>query len=417
MKIALVNYRYFVSGGPERYMFNIIDVLRSNGHQVLPFSIKHKNNEFSEFEEYFVNPIGAGHEVYNYQYPKDFSTRVTVLQRMLYSTEVREKFRKFLKQFKPDIVYILHFQNKLSCSIIDAAHEEGVPVVQRISDFGHICVNSYMYREPVGICNDCINKGFFSAVSNRCISNSYLMSGIKSLSLQIMKANKVRDKIDAFIFPSRFTLEKYVEAGFERKKLHYVPTFFNLKKHLNENEVCYSDYALFIGRLEKEKGIELLIDAFIAADKPLKIIGFGEQDYENYLKNKIATSSGKIEFLGKKNFSEIEPYLKDCLFTCVPSVWYENLPNTVIESYAYRKAVLANNIGSLPEFVSDLTGYMFDANSMNSLIGSIHLAFDKKSETIKKGNRGYDLVSTSLSPQVHYENILSLFNQSIRKFV
>lgn len=415
MKIAIVNYRYFISGGPERYMFNIIDVLEKNGHQIFPFSIKHNNNEFSEYENYFVDPIGTGQEVYNYQYPKDLSTRITVIQRMLYSTEVKDKFKRFLKKIKPDIIYIMHFQNKLSCSIIDAAYEEKIPVVQRISDFAHICANSYMYREPVGVCNDCVDKNFLSAVSNRCISDSYLMSAVKALSLQIMKANNVRNKIDAFIFPSLFTLEKYVEAGFDRNKLHYVPTFFNQKQHLKEDDVCYEDYALFVGRLEKEKGIDLLIDAFITTGKPLKIIGFGEQEYEQKLRNKIENSPGNIEFLGKMSFSEIEPYLKNCLFTCVPSLWYENLPNTVIESYAFRKAVLANNIGSLPEFVSNSTGYMFDANSMTSLIDSICCAFDQKNETIAKGNRGYDLVVTGLSPRVHYEKVLELFDRLTRK--
>lgn len=40
MKIALVNYRYFISGGPERYYFNIKEVLERHGHTVVPFSIK-----------------------------------------------------------------------------------------------------------------------------------------------------------------------------------------------------------------------------------------------------------------------------------------------------------------------------------------------------------------------------------------
>ena len=40
MKIILVNYRYFISGGPERYYFNIKEILEKNGHEVIPFSVK-----------------------------------------------------------------------------------------------------------------------------------------------------------------------------------------------------------------------------------------------------------------------------------------------------------------------------------------------------------------------------------------
>ena len=42
MRILLVNYRYFISGGPEKYMFNIKKMLEDNGHEVIPFSIKHE---------------------------------------------------------------------------------------------------------------------------------------------------------------------------------------------------------------------------------------------------------------------------------------------------------------------------------------------------------------------------------------
>lgn len=417
MKIAIVNYRYFVSGGPERYMFNIMDVLQKEGHEVFPFSIKHKKNEFTEYEKYFVDAIGTGEEVYNSEYPTDISTRVVALQRMLYSVEVKEKFKTFLEHFKPDIIYILHFQNKLSCSVVDAAYELRIPIVQRISDFGHICPNSYLYREPVGVCNECISNGFFSAVKNKCISKSIVMSGIKALSLKIMEIRKIKTKINAFVFPSSFTMRKYISAGFDENRLHTIPTFFNFKNSKVDSKISHEDYALFVGRLEKEKGIELLIDAFIHAEKNLKIIGFGDAEFEKKLKDKISKSNKKIEFLGRKNFDEIVPYLSSCLFTCVPSLWYENLPNTVLESYAYKKAVLANNIGSLPEFVTDSTGYIFNADSKESLVNSINSAFSDKIKTIKKGENGYDLLTNVLSPQNHYNQLIALFNSTIRKFV
>lgn len=35
MKIILVNYRYFISGGPERYYFNIKEILEKHGHEVI----------------------------------------------------------------------------------------------------------------------------------------------------------------------------------------------------------------------------------------------------------------------------------------------------------------------------------------------------------------------------------------------
>ena len=70
MKIIIVNYRYFVSGGPERYLFNVMDLLQKNGHEVIPFSIKNKLNKASEYDGYFMEPVSKDDEVYFSEYKK-----------------------------------------------------------------------------------------------------------------------------------------------------------------------------------------------------------------------------------------------------------------------------------------------------------------------------------------------------------
>ncbi len=58
MKIVLVNYRFFISGGPERYYFNIKEILEQNGHEVIPFSVKSARNlSAGEYEKYFLDIV------------------------------------------------------------------------------------------------------------------------------------------------------------------------------------------------------------------------------------------------------------------------------------------------------------------------------------------------------------------------
>lgn len=411
MKIALVNYRYFVSGGPERYMFNIKEVLEQHGHIVAPFSIKHNKNVKSEYSSYFLDAIGTGDEVYNHEYPADLKTKTQVVGRMLYSFEAKKKFRQFLKEVKPDIVYILHFQNKLSCSIIDAAKEMNIPVVQRISDFGHLCPNAHLFRAKVGICESCTTKNLFQAVQHKCISDSYAHSALKAISLAIMNVNRVKDKVDAFVFPSSFTMYKYVESGFDGKKTYHIPTFFNADQLLQSQEITYGNYAVYVGRIEKEKGVETLINAFLKTDHKLIIIGFSNDSYASELKNKVIGKEHQIIFLGKLDFSEIAKYLQSCLFTVVPSEWYENFPNTVLESFAFKKAVLATNIGSLPEIVNESNGFCFDYASSNSLKDKINYMFANPAEAQIKGENGYKKLYTDYSAENHYDKLISMFNR------
>ena len=63
MRIILANYRYFISGGPERYMFNVADVLTTHGHDVVPFSIQYQRNQPTPYSRYFVQPLGGEGEV------------------------------------------------------------------------------------------------------------------------------------------------------------------------------------------------------------------------------------------------------------------------------------------------------------------------------------------------------------------
>jgi hypothetical protein len=105
MKIIIVNYRYFVSGGPERYLFNIMALLQENGHEVIPFSVKSLHNKPSEYEPFFLDPIGAGKEVYYREYDKsDIRTIMKSASRMFYSFEARKRLDRLIKNVKPDLI-------------------------------------------------------------------------------------------------------------------------------------------------------------------------------------------------------------------------------------------------------------------------------------------------------------------------
>ena len=57
MKILFINYAHFITGGSERYLFNIVDKVKSHGHEVIHFSMVSKDNYKCSEEEYFASPI------------------------------------------------------------------------------------------------------------------------------------------------------------------------------------------------------------------------------------------------------------------------------------------------------------------------------------------------------------------------
>ena len=419
MKIILVNYRYFFSGGPERYLFNIKQLLEDEGHGVIPFSVKHNRNIETAYEKYFLSPMGRGDEVYFSDVQKGRKSLKDMwkgFSRMIYSPEAKRCFKKLLRDTKPDLIYVLYFQSKISCSIIQAAYEMHIPIVQRISDYSLLApCGMYFRQKDCEICELCTQKSKWYAVKNKCVYHSALYSIVKSLAIEVQNRVGIRRKIDCFVFPSIYTMSKFVENGFERSKLVHIPTLFNDNTLRKDLTICYHPFALFIGRTDPDKGLMTLIKAFVNTDYNLKIIGFSSvAGYQEELKHYLEGKKHKIEFLGKKDFNDMQLYLSTCLFTVIPSEWYDNLPNTLLESYAMHKCVVATDIGSLTENVEDgKTGLLFKYKDVEDLKLKVAYLFENPKEAEKYGHNARKLIDTKFSIKSHVNALMKLFNNII----
>lgn len=413
MKIILVNYRYFISGGPERYYFNIKEILERHGHEVIPFSVKSSRNLSNGYEKYFLDIVDD--EVYFAQAKKKTPRMILKsFTRMFYSFEAKRKMRQLIRDTHPDLVYVMQMHNKISPSIVDAARGEGVPVVHRISDFQYMCPNALFYNDRIGVCEDCLKGKRMSCVKYRCVLNSPVYSAIKMTAKWLHDLMKVTGKIDAFVVPSSFTLGKLHEYGIPMRKLNLIPTFFNLKE--NDPVVEYRPFVLFVGRIEKQKGVMTLVKAFEGTKYNLKIIGFSNDGYEEELKGYLEGKLHDIEFLGRKKFEDIEPYLKSCLCSVVPSEWYDNFPNVILESFAYKKAVVATNFGSLPELVKDdETGLTFKYADTADLREKVKYMFDNPGQARRMGENAFKVLLEKYSPEVHYGQLMELFDSVMGK--
>ncbi len=419
MKIIIVNYRYFVSGGPERYLFNVMDLLEKNGHEVIPFSIKSKLNKYSKYERYFLDPVGNDDAVYFSEYKKtNIRTIVRSFSRMFYSFEAKRNLGNLIRAVDPDLIYILHYQNKISASIFDAAVKNKVPVIHRISDFGQICANALFYR-PIqkDICERCLSGSKFNAIKNKCVYDSYIYSSIKAASLKFQEIMGLTKKVRSFVVPSKFTLEKLKVHGFPEKKLVHIPSFFNFDFISQQLEISYEPFALYIGRIESEKGLLSLVKAFENTNFNLKIIGFSNTGFEEELKIYLKDKNHHIEFLGKKGFDEIQVYLSRCSFTVVPSEWYDNFPNTLLESFAFKKCAIATNTGSLKELVIDgETGMLFKLKDIDDLKSKMTLLFGNEALCRKLGENAFNKLNKEYSSEVHYKKLINLFENVVENY-
>jgi glycosyltransferase involved in cell wall biosynthesis len=417
MKIILVNYRYFISGGPERYLFNVKALLEKNGHTVIPFSVKHKLNSCSDYDQYFISPLGKGDVTYFSESDKTSINEIfKFFSRMFFSFEARKKFRQLIIDTNPDLVYVLHYQNKLSPSFIGMARKYNLPVIQRVSDFGHICANQLFYNYRLNsLCERCLEGNKLNAVRYRCVYNSMIYSLIKISALKFHEILGITKKINAFVVPSKFTLSKLAAFGIPESKLYNIPTFFSFSRAeegVEEFKVKYGDYALYVGRIEEEKGVMTLVRAFEETEMPLKIVGYSSKGYDQKIKEYLTGKDHKIEFVGKQSFRKVREYLSECAFTVCPSECYDNFPNSVIESFAFNKAVVCTNLGSLKEMVEhNKTGLLYEPFDYLKLREHSSFLFSHQEESVRMGKAGRVMAESALSEANHYNSLITLFRK------
>lgn len=138
---------------------------------------------------------------------------------------------------------------------------------------------------------------------------------------------------------------------------------------------------LFLGRICKEKGIEELLLALCEIRKvypecELLLGGIWE---DRQLKEEIEKDPAGIRYLGWITGEEKEKYLRECDIFVLPS-YFEGQPVSVLEAMAYSCAVVATDVGGIPQMIVDgQTGILVKPKDVRSLKeGLMHLLSEKE---------------------------------------
>jgi len=388
-------------------MFNVKAKLEEKGHEVVPFSVRSDKNLETEYSPYFVSPIGGDDQVYFEDYKKTPKTVFQLLSRSFYSLKVKSLIKKIIRETNPDVVYILHFINKLSPSVIKGAKEMGKRVVVRLSDYFLLCPRfDFMYESQV--CEDCLTSGYMSCVKKKCVKDSTMASLIRVLSMGLHRMMGVYNHVEAFVCPSAFMKNKLLENGFPSAKVHNIITF---TPDLEFNSDIIGTYGLYLGRIAIEKGVRSLIEAYSKLDSNhiLYVVADTDtpeaQELISMVKEKQMTN---IVFKGFVSGEKLHEIIRAARFVCVPSIWYENIPNSVLEAHSAAKPVLCSNIGSMTELISDgYNGLLFEPNNPDDIARCVRRLDDDALvlEMSRGARRSFEERYTA---DVHYDRLVQL---------
>ncbi len=408
MKILMINSFNYLRGGGERCFFDLSDLLRARGHEVIPFCMDHPQNLPSEYSDYFVSHVDFPTELGK----PGLAPKLRVLERVLYSREARDKVEALLADTQPDLVHIHGFIHEMSTSILPPLKAAGLPVVQTLHDYKPACPNTTFVSND-RVCEACRGGRYFNMTRYRCKRGSRSASVLATAEMYFHEVLRLyQPNIDRFISPSAFLAGKMAEHGI-RPPITTIPNFINPDNFRAVYEP--ENYFVFAGRLVRVKGILTLLEAMrhVRGDAVLKIAGAGELEPE--MRRLVADHNlSNVEFLGHLGTDELARLVQRALFTVVPSEWYENYSMTVIESLACGTPVIGANIGGIPEQVRDgWNGHLFAPGDAAGLAARMQHLIDDRDAAIAMGRRGRQQVETVNGPDAHYEQTMAVYESLV----
>ena len=145
-------------------------------------------------------------------------------------------------------------------------------------------------------------------------------------------------------------------------------------------------FFLFVGRLEKIKGLQNVIPIF--KERPdFDLLIAGDGDYKKPLID-LAGDKTNIKFIGRLDQNRLQNLYQNARAVIVPSICYETFGIIVIEAFSMRTPVIVNNLGALPETVED-SGGGFIYNNPTELMDAIVELVQNSTLRDELGNKGY----------------------------
>ena len=356
-------------GGVERYTDKISEVLAKNGNEVTIVTSNENNYPDYEEREYY--------KVYRLPILNLFKNRYPLLN-------YNEKFRITLEQLRKQNfdMYIcqtrFHLTSLIGLNL--AKRNKKVPIIIEHGS-SHFTVNNKILDFFGSIYEHCLtyyvktyNPRFYG-VSERC--NQWL----KHFSI----------KADGILYNSISE-----EAYDTFKDTQYI-------KNKKKNKI----YIAYIGRVMKEKGIELLLDAF----KDLNIV---YQNIELYIAGdgpnldeyKIKYSQQNIHFEGKIPYEDVMKLCNSIDIFVYPSMYPEGLPTSILEAGLMKTAVIATDRGGTTEVINNSKYGLIMEENINSLKENLKYLLDNPNEIQKLKNNLHKRIINNFTWSITAEKLM-----------
>ncbi len=387
MRVLLLHNRYQVRGGEDSAVDLECEMLRGAGLTV--DLLEANNNEIA----------GAAQQV-------------KAALRVAYSLPARRTVAARIRSFKPDVVHVHNFFPVLSPSVYDACRAARVAVVQTLHNYRLICANALLFRDGK-TCIECLDRTLLlPAIRHNCYRGSKAGSAAVAAMIGLHRVRRTwAERVQRFIVLTRFARDLFTDYA------HIPAEKISIKPNSAPDPgvgAGTGGYALYVGRLSQEKGIEALLAAAMHNDGlgiPLRIAGDGP------LRGKVHAlcAPGKIEYIGLQDAAGVRQLMRDARVLVIPSLWYEGLPMVVPEAFGAGLPIVASRIGALETLIEEdgngLLAELGDPASIAQAVRRITAGGDFEQSLRRRARATYEAI---YHPEANLRLLCRIYEQAVQ---
>ncbi|MEZ0537038.1 glycosyltransferase family 4 protein [Caldicellulosiruptoraceae bacterium PP1] len=388
LNILIVHNYYQIKGGEDVVVNNEALMLKKRGHNV--FFYERFNKEIVEY---------------------GMIKKIKLFLNTIFSIKTYKEIKNIIKKNNIDIVHVHNTLPLISSSVYWASKKMNVPVIQTLHNYRFVCPNAILFRND-NICEDCLNKNILQALKYKCYRNSFIATLSIIITLLLNSFIKSYDKVNAYILLTPFMKDK-LHNFLDKKRVFIKPNFVpdefinKINEHIDGVSIKKDQsYCVYAGRLDKSKGILMLIDMWENI-KDLNLYIFGDGPETSTIKEKIKDKTN-IKYFGAVSQEILFRYIHYSLAVIFPSKWYECFPMIIVESLALKKIVIIYDNKNINNIIKNgFNGFIFK-NSLE-LRNILNFIKNNNEKYLKICENAYNEYINKYNENKNYDFLINIY--------
>jgi glycogen(starch) synthase len=287
--------------------------------------------------------------------------------------------------------------------MIGPARRSGTPLVFTQHDYSHICATKRLMRD------DELCPGPSPLACTRCAASKHgPIVGPAVALANVASSRSRRRQVDTFIPVSSVVAVSTGLPG--RSRYEVIPNFIPDDLLLHDAQPHFDGPIVFVGDLSRDKGVEVLIEAFQRLGGTPRLVLAGRVLTEMSL-----DFSERIDPLGVVDHETVMALLRTASVVVVPSIVPDCCPTVVLEAMAVGRPVVAAASGGIVDLVEDgVTGLLVPPGDPTALATALSSVMADRDSAAAMGRRALER-ARMFTASVVVERIESLYESVIAR--